>query len=66
MTDVLAFGPLFVGLAIIAIAWPQVSKGAAMNRALFGSALIAGSLLWWFSTAILLGRHDESYGGRHI
>ncbi len=53
--------PLLIGLGIIAIAWREVPKGAAMNRQLFGSALIAGGLLWWVSTAILLTQHQGSF-----
>jgi hypothetical protein len=47
--------PLAAGFGIMALGFKvQIPRGRAMNRPALGIALVAGSLFWWLSTAILL------------
>lgn len=39
----------------------QIPKGVAMNRPIFGGALIVGALFWWLSGAALLVYEGKFY-----
>lgn len=62
MNDLLFLVPLIVGFGMIALGFKlQIPKGPAMNRPAFGIAIVAGSLCWWFSSAILLASEGKFY-----
>jgi hypothetical protein len=62
MSDLLYLVPLLLGLGVIALAAKiQIPKGLAMNRPVFGLALIAGALLWWLSSALLLAGEGKFF-----
>ena len=55
MKDLLFFGPTLLGVGIIALGYRmQIPKGMAMNRRLFGLALILGALCFAFANAAVL------------
>lgn len=62
MKDLLFFGSMAMGFAIMAFGWKtQVSRGLDMNRPAFGFSLIVGSLFWWVCNAILLSTEGKFY-----
>lgn len=62
MNDLLFLVPLIVGFGIMALGFKcQIPRGPAMNRPVFGIALLVGSLCWWASSAILLVQEEKFY-----
>jgi len=62
MNDITFLIPLLLGFGIGALGFKlQIPKGQAMNRPALGASLMAGSLLCWLSTAMLLVAEHKCY-----
>ena len=62
MKDLLFFGSMAMGFAIMAFGWKsQAPRGLGMNRPVFGLSLVVGSIFWWVSNAILLSTEGKFY-----